>query len=382
MTAPWREFRTAAEAPADWWPPLGTVDPRRTRAWALATRWPADGISYIGRMPDGPFAAIRRRTRAGGWSRMDAVEVCGGLFRQVEQDPAVVAAARAAGRHQLVLAATGYTSPIWESACDERVLELLAYCRLLTPADTVTAILHIEDDSPLIGLLRRAGWSTGVTDLYAKVDPIGRNRGEWLASLPSKRRIAIKRDIRRLEEGGGVVELLTGRDILPVLRSVTALEAEAERRHNGAANVRMLATVNENLVGCFGDLMTMVVVRDAASEPVASCSTLSGGGLVLCRNGGSREPAARELAGYFHAAYYGPLALGWANGDHGLLLGPGSLDPKLLRGARPQALVSAIPPGAPNVLRRLLEVTDGVIRSRARSLGWPVSAAPLGEGFG
>jgi hypothetical protein len=382
MTAPWREFDKAAEAPADWWPPLGTVDPRRTREWAAATRWPDDGISYIGRTPDGPFAAIRRYTPAGGWSRMDAVEVCGGLFRQVEQDPADVAAARAAGRHQLVVVATGYTSPIWGSACDERVLELLTHCRLLAPADAITAVLHVEYDSPLTGLLRSAGWHTGVTDLYAELDPIGRNRDEWLATLSSKRRISVKREMRRLDDGGGVVQLLTGRDILPVLQPVAALEAEAGRRHNGTADARMISTANEDLAAGFGDLMTMVVVRDAAGEPVASCSTLSGGGLVLCRSAGLREPGARELAAYFHACYYGPLDLGWANGDHGLLLGPGSLGPKLFRGARPQPLVSAIPPDSPAVLRRLLEVTDGVIRARARDLGWPVPAGPPREGCG
>jgi hypothetical protein len=384
MTERWREFRTAAETPASWWPPLGTADPRRTRAWATATRWPGDKISYVGGMPDGPFAAIRRFTPSGGWSRMDAVEVCGGLFRQVEQDPATIAAARAAGAHQLVLATVGYTNPIWASAWDERVLELLAHCRRLAPPDALTAILHIEHDSPLTGLLRAAGWQVGVTDLYPAVDPIGRDRDEWLAGMSSKRRISVKRDMRRLGDAGGVIQLLRGKDILPLLRPVAALEAEAERQHNGTADASMLSAVNEDLVAGFGDLMTMVVVRDADDEPVASCSTLSGGGAVLCRNAGLREPGARALGAYFHACYYGPLDLGWANGDHALLLGPGSLAPKLLRGARPRPLVSAVPPDSPAVLRRLLQVTDQAIRGRAQDLGWPVpveaAAADAGPG--
>jgi hypothetical protein len=371
MTARWREFATAAATPRDWWPLPGTIDPRRSRAWAAATRWPDDGVSYIGRMPDGPFAAIRRVAPPGGWSRMDAVDVCGGLFRQVEQDTADVVAARAAGRRQLVVAAVGYTNPIW-AATDERVLDLLAHCRTLAPPGALTAVLHVEYDCPLVGLLRSAGWETGVTDLYPELDPIGRDQDEWLGAMPNKRRMRVKRDMRRLAEGGGVVEVLRGSDVLPVLQTVAALEAEAGRRHDGTADAGLLGIVNEHLAAGFGDLMTVVIVRDAAGEPVASCSVLSGGGLVLPRNAGLRQPAARELAAYFHACFYGPLQLGWANGDYGMLLGPGSLGPKLLRGARLRPLVSAIPPGSPPVLRRLLRVTDRAIRARARGLGWPV----------
>lgn len=382
MTARWREFSTAAATPMDWWPLPGTIDPRRTYAWSAATRWPDDGVSYIGRMSDGPFAAIRRIGPPGGWSRMDAVEVCGGLFRQVEQDPADVAAARAAGRRQLVVAAAGYMNPIWGSARDEGVLELLAHCRMLAPPGALTAVLHVEHGCPLVGLLRSAGWETGVSDLYAELNPIGRGQDEWLAAMPSKRRITIKRDMRRLAEGGGVAEVLRGSDILPVLPTVAALEAEAGRRHDGTADAGLLGIVNENLAAGFGDLMTVVIIRDAVGEPVASCCVLSGGGLVLPRNAGLRQPAARKLAAYFHACYYGPLQLGWANGDYGMLLGPGSLSPKLLRGARLRPLVSAIPPGSPAVLRRLLRVTDRAIRARARDLGWPVpgDTNPAGAG--
>ena len=146
MSVGWREFAAAADVPRDWWPSAGEADPRRTQPWSEATSWPGDQISYVAEPSLGLFASIRRIAPHSGWSWMDAVQVCGGLFRQVRQDPADVAMAQTHGLHQLVAAVAGYTCPVWTPVWNDKVVELLDYCRELAPPGGLTAVLHVEHE--------------------------------------------------------------------------------------------------------------------------------------------------------------------------------------------------------------------------------------------
>jgi hypothetical protein len=132
--------------------------------------------------------------------------------------------------------------------------------------------------------------------------------------------------------------------------------------------MQQLTAVNRALIDGFGDLMIMVMVRNDRGEAVASCSVFTGGDVVYPWNTGLRSGGYRDIAGYFYAGYHAPLQIGWQTGAHRMLLGLGSLKPKLIRGARLRPLVSVIPPDAPDWLQRMLKVTDHEMRARWHQL--------------
>jgi hypothetical protein len=358
------EVAGAEEVPESWWP---ADDPRRTRAWALANRWPGDGVSFL--VAPGPvFAAVRRHL---GWARMNAVDVCAGRGRDVAQDAAVLAAARREHATQLNLALAGYTTPVW--AEEPRALPgfLAGVAALADREGARPAVLHAEHDPALLAALAGAGWTVGVTDLYAVITGVGTDLAGYLDGLPSKRRVNIRRDLRRLSDAGGQAELVVGDDIEPYHDEVAALEAATERRHGGDMPTAELREANEQLLRHLGKDLALAVVRGGNGDLVATCSLVATGGRVLSRMVGYEEERARPYAGYFHAAYYLPLRLAWERGADEVLLGTGSLPPKLARGARLRPLYSAVPPGSP-ATATLLRATDAALREQARLLGHPM----------
>jgi hypothetical protein len=363
-----RDYARAGDVPAGWWPAGG--DPRRTRAWAVANRWPGDGAGFLasGR-GDRTFAAVRRVSGHTGWSRMNAVDVCAGRGRDVEQDPAVLAAARTAAERQLNLALAGYATPVWAPG-PAGPQEFLADVTALAVDDGASpAVLHVETGSPVLAAVRALGWTTGVTDLYATISDIGTCLSDYLAARRSKQRVNIRRDLRRLADAGGQAHLVRGAEVALFHDEIAALEARSDDRHGVPGDPGRLRAMNERLLAEFGPDMAAGLVRDAAGTIVASCTMLHAGGRVLPRFVGLDDVAARPLAGYFHAGYYLALSFAWQCGAGEILLGPGSPVPKLLRGATLRPVFSAVPPGP---LAVLLRGTDRVLRDRAERYGFPI----------
>jgi hypothetical protein len=361
------EYATADALP-DWcWP---DDDPRRTRAWACAHRWPGDGASFLASAgPEPVFAAVRRQGAAGGWARMNAVDVCAG--RGVPQDAGTLDTARREHAVQLNLALAGYTTPVWTRGGGELAGFVDSVRAQAGRTGATAAVLHVESGSALLPVLAGLGWAVGVTDLYAAICPVGPDLDGYLAALPSKKRVNVKREYRRLDEAGGRGELVVGTDLAQYHDEIAALESAADRRHGISVPVSALRAMNAGLLAAFGADMALALVRDADSAPVATCTLVAAGDKVLSRLVGYVEDRARPYAAYFHVAYYLPLRHAWARGATELLLGTGSLAPKLARGARVRPLYSAVPPGSA-ATAELLRTTDRAMREQARDLGFPV----------
>jgi Acetyltransferase (GNAT) domain len=362
------EYPDAAALPERCWP---ADDPRRTRAWACAHRWPGDGASFLasaGRTGS-VFAAVRRQRAEGGWARMDAVAVCAG--RDVPRQPAMVAAARGEHADQLNLALAGYTTPVWTPDGADLAAFVDSVSAVAAGTGATPAVLHVEAGSPLLPVLAGLGWAVGVTDLYAVIAHVGTDLAGYLHALPKKKRVNVRREHRRLAEAGGHGELVVGAPLAAYHDEIAALEAAADQRHGISVPLPALRTMNERLLAAFGADMAVALVRGAGGEPVASCTLVSAAGKVLPRLVGYAEAAARPYAAYFHVAYYLPLRHAQERGATELLLGTGSLAPKLARGAHLRPLYSAVPPGSA-ATADLLRRTDHATREQAASLGFPV----------
>jgi hypothetical protein len=371
------EFASADALPGSCW---SADDPRRTRAWAIANRWPDDGVSFVvSRRARSPvFAAVRRQRDHRGWSMMNAVHICAGLGRGVAQDDAVLSAARREHVAQVNLALAGYTTPVWSDGDSPGVLaDFIATVGGLAEREGARpAVLHVEQDSALLAVLAALGWTVGVTDLYPVIRDVGTDLASYVDGLaPKQRRTNVRRDLRRLPEAGGRSEIVVGARIGPYHDAIAALEAATERRHGPGMPVAALRESNEQLLRCFGPDMAVVLVLDSNSDIVASGSLFATGSRILLRSVGFVEERARPFAGYFQAAFYLPLRYAWARGATEILLGPGSLRPKVARGARLRPLFSAVPPESAAAADLLLN-TDRAMREEARQLGFPVPPGP------
>jgi hypothetical protein len=364
-------FERAEDVPHAWWTFDGD-DPRRTLAWASAHRWDGDGSGFVATGGDSPVvAAVRRQTGRGGWSRMNAVDVCAGVGRDVGPDDVLLDRARAELPCQLNLALAGYTTPVWSADGSDLTGFVRAVSDLAEREGRQVAALHLDAGSGLLLALRQQGWAVGVTDLYPVITGFGGCFDDYLDGLPSKKRVNIRREIRRLADEGGSAEIVRGMDIAPLHDRIAALEAESDRRHGMPVPVPALRAMNERLLAAFGTDMAVALVRDGQGEIVATCTLLHAGGRLLPRMVGYLEERARRFAAYFHVAYYLPLRHAWQVGARELLLGTGSLRPKLYRGARLRPLWSAVPPGG-GAVATLLARTHDALTARADELGHPV----------
>jgi len=364
------EYPDAAATPVAWWP-RRAGDPRATRAWASAIRWRGDGVSFAGLAPDGPFAALRRGPTVGGWSRMNAVEVCGGTFRGARPPQQPLAAARAHRPRQLVAAAAGYACPVLAGTGapePEAAATLIADLRQQAEDESASfAVLHLPLGSPLVPTLAAAGFTVGGTDLYPFLEVEAADPAEVIARAPYHRRQRMRREVRAFERAGGRLVILAGRAARPFLPVVAELEARAAAQRGEPLTSQMAAEVNDRIFDEFGSAAMAVLVRNRANAAVACAVMVSAGGCVLLRTVGADPPRARPLGGYFQASFYAALSVACAIGARLVLLGPGSLQPKLLRGAQLALTVSAAP-RTNHALCELLRHTDAAVRAQADRL--------------
>jgi len=363
------EFDDAANTPSSWWP--AAADPRATRQWASAIRWQGDGVGFIGLSPAGPFAIVRRGATAGGWARMNAVDVCAGTDRGVTQPHDLLDAARQEPGGQLVAAANGYLTPIRSGTAapgPDTAEWLIAEVRERAEAEGASfALLHLAADSPIVPVLAAGGFELGITDLYARIEVTGDRPEDFVAAQSAHRRKRMDYELRAFTRRGGHREVLRGTAARSVLPVVAELEASAARARGGAMTSAMALEVDERIVGEFGSSAVVVLVRDGAGRAIASAMMVHTDRAALLRTVGFDPEAARPLGGYFQATVYGPLAVAQAAGLTELLLGPGALTPKLLRGARLTPLLSAAPREQARLVR-LLRATDTAMRETLTAL--------------
>jgi hypothetical protein len=296
---------------------------------------------------------------------MNAVEVCAGTFRGVEQPGCLLAEARSERERQLVAAANGYVTPIQGGAAGlsrgDATGLLVTLQRLAEADDAVFAVLHVADGSPILGPLRDLDFDIGVTDLYPYVDVAGGDLDAFLTRQRRSRRLRMRREARAFTAQGGHLEVARGGDALPFMQTIADLEAKASWSRAGTMSAGMAREVNEAVFQDFGSSAFAVLVRDRTDRVVACSVVVSSGRTLLLRTVGFNDEFARPLGGYFQASFYGPLAVAQAEVATVLLLGPGSLVPKLRRGADLTPLLSAVPRRW-SVVAQLLRHTDASMR--------------------
>lgn len=359
LREPYRMVADPGQAP-DWWP-ARPGDPRQGRGWARGSRRsPGEGFAGA---PGGPAVWLRSVVEGdGSLARMNAVDVCAGLVSDVPAPEPLVAEARAACRRQAVVAANGYGSPRIEAtpaSAGERRDLLAAVVEAAAGAGAVPAVLHCPDGDPLLDLLPGLGLAVGVTDLYPTVELPGGSVDDYLAALPKRRRINVRREMRQLQAAGRA-RVHAGRDAAAHLDAAAELVALAYASRGQHMEPEEVCGIYTRLLDACGDDLLLCIV-EAGGEPVASACLVQGATDLLLYSAGIRLPEAREVAGYFNAAYYVPIALAYGRGLRRIHLGPTGADTKHHRGARFVPLHSAVPRSCAPLVA-LLRATDAHMR--------------------
>lgn len=337
------------------------ADPRATRAWFDANRWPADGVRFLEVPGAGAACAVRLQDDHGGWSRMNCTDIAAGAGRAVDQPEPAVARARQEGLRQLNVCALGYGPAVLPAAGgrfdpDALVTALEEYAR---DRGRLLTFLHLDEEDPVLPCLRARGWSLGVTDRYYRIVDVGQDDDAYLAGLSAHRRRRLRHDRRLLERAGATAEIHQGDVTEAVQKEVARLEACADEKHGIPGDPVRLLHLNERLRNAFGPRYCVTLVRDRHGTAVASSTVVLGRHAVLPRMAGL-GPGSDALGGYFHVAYHLPMRLARRNGARSVLLGTGTATPKLLRGATARPLLSAVPPDA-TAHRTLLRHTDATL---------------------
>lgn len=336
LPRPYHFARDAAEKPL-WWPEI-VEDPRHALAWAVGSRQDGDGAGFAGTAA-GPAVWLRLLDAERAAPRMNVVDVCSAVRRGVPQDDGVLEAARAATARQAVVAANGYISPLLGDGDAAAVVALLdTIATAARAAGAVPAVLHCPADDPLLDLLPQLGFAVGVTDLYASMELPGSDLDDFLATLPRRRRTGIRREIRALEHG----RILRGTGAEPLVDAAATLVEAAYHARGQSIEAATVAAIYRRLLAGFGDDF-LLSVAEVDGSPVATTCLLAARETLLSYSAGFRLARSRAVAGYFNTTYYLPLRHAYETGRRRLLLGPGTVEAKHLRGARFAPLFSAVP---------------------------------------
>jgi hypothetical protein len=365
LSVPTPFFITSSAATrSDWWP-REAADPRQRLAWAEGARWADDGIGFLG-SPGGPAAWLRLTTGHKGFVRMNAVDVCAGTGRDVVQDPAALELARTEASRQLVVAANGYMSPLVTRGAPEAQQTARLFEAVVHAAESdrrLPAVLHCPQDDPLTAAARARGFVCGVTDLYPVIRLPGSGITDYVAALPKQRRSAVRRELKARSRTD--CQMLQGDEAGRRIDEAAQLVSVAYAARGQSMAAEKVASIFRRLHGTFGNdfLLSMVSV---AGRPVATACLVAGHSALLLYFVGLDPEYARQVAGYFNAAYYLPMELAYERKISQLLLGPGTLESKRRRGARFEPLVSAVPAQSP--LAPLLARTDAELTARITAL--------------
>ncbi|MFF2011805.1 peptidogalycan biosysnthesis protein [Streptomyces sp. NPDC058195] len=350
-----KEYGTAEELSRDYWS-ADPSDPRATRAWLTANRWPGDGVRFLEVPEAGAVCAVRVQDDHAGFARLNSTLVAAGAGRDVEQPDRDLAAARAEGTAQLNVCALGYGPSVFALRDGEIDAPALvdALEEYAAGQGRLLAFLHLDEESPVLPCLRERGWSTGVTDRYYRIEDVGADEDAFLARFSGDRRRRIRRELEALERSGATAEIRQG-DVGPeIQREVAELEAYADEKHGIVGDPARLLRVNERMQRAFGERYFVTLVRDDQGRAVASSTGAVGRRDVLLRMVGL-GPGSEDDGAYFHVAYYLLMELARMNGASNVLLSTGTATPKLRRGATARPLLSAVPGRAPahtSLLRR------------------------------
>ena len=358
LPEPYSLIEDPTQAP-DWWPQR-PADPRDGLPWARGSRhWAGD--AFVG-APGGPALWLRSVVDGKGPpARMNAVDVCAGLVSGVDAPEPLVAEAREVCTRQAVIAANGYGSPLIEdgpASASERHRLLAAVVDAARRARAVPAALHLPAGNPLLEIMRDLGLAVGITDVYPTIVLAGSSIDDYLGALPHRRRIHVRREMRDMERGRGHVHV--GLAAAPYLDIAAELVAYAHTNRGQHIEPAEVAASYARLLDACGDDIVLCVV-EVEGVAAASACLIQGRTDLLLYSAGIRLPLARQVAGYFNAAYYLPIGFAYEKELRRIHLGPTGTRTKHYRGARFVPLLSAVPPAC-TPLMALLRATDEHMR--------------------
>jgi hypothetical protein len=171
----------------------------------------------------------------------------------------------------------------------------------------------------------------------------GRGFDDYLATLPSARRVNIRRDLRAFSESG--LRLRTMR-LSECWAEAGRLSACNMRRYGHRVGDELMAELLRGQCEATDDSGTVHACL-ADDVMVGFCLTFTFGGVVYVRTLGFDYDRLRDAREYFQLAYYAPIRDAYRSGADTLHLGMKSYHAKVLRGARVTPLWAvAVHPGA------------------------------------
>ncbi|MEV8562374.1 GNAT family N-acetyltransferase [Streptomyces sp. NPDC051917] len=163
----------------------------------------------------------------------------------------------------------------------------------------------------------------------ARIPLPGSRFEDHLAGLPSKRRVAVRRERRAFTEAGYELRALR---LSECADSVGALLAQLQQRHGHAADPDVMARLLRDQADGMAD-SGVVLAAYADGRMVAFSLCYRHAGTVWLRATGYDYARLRGAHEYFNLVYYLPIEVAYAHGATTLHLGMESLRVKTLRGA-------------------------------------------------
>lgn len=207
--------------------------------------------------------------------------------------------------------------------------------RLVAAAGTLAAAenavpwwLYVADEAA-VELADACGTKPVQLNQDARIPLPGSTFDDYLATLPSKRRVAIRRERRAFAEAG--YELRTLR-LSECADAAGALAARLQERHGHPADPAGLAGLLRDQAEGMAD-SGFVRAAFAGRHMVAFSLSYRHAGTVWLRSTGYDYARLRGAHEYFNLVYYLPIEDAYAHGATALHLGMESLRAKTLRGA-------------------------------------------------
>ncbi|MFF4325577.1 GNAT family N-acetyltransferase [Streptomyces sp. NPDC001591] len=188
--------------------------------------------------------------------------------------------------------------------------------------------LYVTDEAAA-ELAEACGTKAAPLNLDARIPLPGHTFDDYLAGLPSRRRVTIRRERRAFAEAG--YELRTLR-LSECADAAGALAARLQARHGHPADPAFMAGLLREQAEGMADT-GVVLAAYAGGRMVAFSLFYRYADTVWVRSTGYDYAHLRAAHEYFNLAYYLPIAYAYAHGATALHLGMESLRAKTLRGA-------------------------------------------------
>jgi predicted N-acyltransferase len=223
----------------------------------------------------------------------------------------------------------------------------------------------------LAGELRDRGYLGAVLAARSTLAVRWRSFDAYLASLPGKRRLEVRRELHAFQRHGLRAEVVDGSALGGILQELIPLYASQQRKYGLDASIEAARGTLEWIRERFADVTRVVVVRDTDHALAFHLLYEVGGTIHSYLGGQTYEQRAHDGFAYFDAVFYEPVRLAISRGIRRIDYGTESYWAKVARGCALEPLTSFVDLG--NDLRpelpRLLALLDRAQRVQLERLG-------------